>query len=167
MTDQGRKGKEAGGQLLFDWATPPASAQLQGGKRELCQNEHRWPPNHPWHYLPKGDDAAPMPFEKIPASREAGRLLAEDLPKARARRIIQARQLQEAERARLEELRERYQDVVTRGALALSRYDREIAYGGNDELARAGTLALLFNQISVTRGRLKFLEVERQGNRGR
>ncbi|KAB2940445.1 MAG: hypothetical protein KJ057_17285 [Phycisphaerae bacterium] len=81
-----------------------------------------------------------------------------ELPKARAKRIIAVRERLESERRELEAARARYQEIIDRGAEALSRYDREIAYGGNDELARAGTLALLFNQAAWRKGRIACLD---------
>ncbi len=117
-------------------------------------------PGHPWHYLPQGDNASPVPFEDIPASDESARAMERDLPKARAKRIIAVRERLESERRELDEARVRYQEIIDRGAEALSRYDREIAYGGNDELARAGTLALLFNQAAWRKGRIACLERE-------
>lgn len=60
--------------------------------------------------------------------------------------------------AELAERRDRYQSVVERGAEALSRYDREIAYGGNDELARASSLALPYNNIAWLSGRVLGLQ---------
>ncbi len=99
-----------------------------------------------------------MPFDSIPPAEDYGRSLERELPKPAAKRIIKARQLLEGERRGLEQTRLHYEDVIERGAEALSRYDREIAYGGNDELARAGTLALLFNQIAWRKGRIAYLE---------
>jgi hypothetical protein len=80
------------------------------------------------------------------------------LPKPRAKRIIAVRDRLESERRELGEARVLYQEIIDRGAAALSRYDREIAYGGNDEMARAGTLALLYNQIAWRKGRIACLE---------
>lgn len=84
----------------------------------------------------------------------------QELPKPRAKRIIAARERLESEQRELEAARVRYQEIIDRGTEALSRYDREIAYGGNDELARAGTLALLFNQAAWRKGRIACLERE-------
>lgn len=121
-------------------------------------------PGHPWHYLPQGDNASPIPFDDISASEESARAMEKDLPKARAKRIIAVRERLESEQRELQAARARYQEIIDRGAEALSRYDREIAYGGNDELARAGTLALLFNQAAWRKGRIACLE--RQHSRG-
>lgn len=115
-------------------------------------------PGHPWHYLRRGDHRPPIPFADIPASQEAGRALESDLPKSSGKRLLRARELLLSERANLDRERARYEDVIARGVDALSRYDREIAYGGDDELALAGTLALLFSHIAWTKGRLGALE---------
>lgn len=117
-------------------------------------------PGHPWHYLPRGDNASPVPFDDIPASEESARAMEQELPKARTKRIIAVREGLESEQRELEAARARYHEIIDRGAEALSRYDREIAYGGNDELARAGTLALLFNQAAWRKGRIACLERE-------
>lgn len=117
-------------------------------------------PGHPWRYLPQGDNASPVPFEDIPASEESARAMERELPKPRAKRIIAVRERLESEQRELEAARLRYQEIIDRDAKALSRYDREIAYGGNDELARAGTLALLFNQAAWRKGRIACLERE-------
>jgi hypothetical protein len=79
--------------------------------------------------------------------------------------MVKVRKLLEAERKDIEETHKRYQDIIEHGAGALSRYDREIAHRGNDEMARAQSLALLFNQIKWRLGRIAILEREqsRQG----
>lgn len=48
----------------------------------------------------------------------------------------------------LEEDKKRYQDLLERGPAALSDYDRNIAHGGEDELAWASAIALKFIHIS-------------------
>lgn len=95
--------------------------------------------------------------------------MAADLPKPRAKRLARARELLTTEQKDLTATEQRYMDVVERGADALSEYDRTIAYGGNAELARASTLALLYNQIAWRRGRVDCLQREsgRAGGRGR
>lgn len=175
-----------GGQMLFDWesnsATPndetasqPAEDTDVGGQADPVEqssvvpeeitgptpkdtDEPRYEAGHPWHYLPEGDNAPPLPFEDIEPNEEASRSIESDLPKAPARRVAKVRQMLDDERKGLQETRIRYKDVVARGAEALSRYDCEIAYGGNEQLARAGTLALLVNQISWRLGRIAYLE---------
>lgn len=137
--------------------TATESGELESHSAGAAEG-HGFAPGHPWHYIRRGDNAPPVPFDDIPPAEDYGRSLERELPKPAAKRIIKARQILEAERRSLEQARARYEDVIARGAEALSRYDREIAYGGNDELARAGTLALLFNQISWRRGRIAYLE---------
>ncbi|MCK6484508.1 MAG: hypothetical protein HUU22_02105 [Phycisphaerae bacterium] len=172
------------GQLLFDWnaqntndnqpltVQPAHAASALPGIDDApfplpvpadetnanAMDDHGYGPGHPWHYLPDGDNAPPIPFDDIPPAEDYGHSLERELPKPAAKRIIKARGLLAEERRDLEQARARYDDVIARGAAALSRYDREIAYGGNDELARAGTLALLYSQISWRRGRIAYLE---------
>lgn len=120
----------------------------------------RYAPGHPWHYYRLGDNAAPLPFDTIPASDEAGRALARELPKSHTKRLLKARELLAAERQGLEDDRGRYQQIVERGADALSSYDRDIACAGNDEMARAEALAMNVNHIAWRRGRIAWLERE-------
>lgn len=115
-------------------------------------------PGHPWHYYPAGDNAPPVPFEQIPPCEEAGQWLERDLPRNSAKRLQKMRELLERERLQLADDRRRYEDIVARGAAALSRFDREIAYGGNDDLARASALALKYNHIRLGLGRIRWLE---------
>lgn len=138
--------------------SPSPESLVESSHEGESHDEHRYPPNHPWHYTREGDNASPVPFDDIPPAEDYGRSLERDLPKPAAKRIVKARQLLETESRDLREARTHYEDIIARGADALSRYDREIAYGGNDELARAGTLALLYNQIAWRRGRIAFLE---------
>lgn len=56
--------------------------------------------------------------------------------------------------ADLVERRKRLKDVEIQGANALSRYDREIAYSGDLELAVRATKQLLSNQIKYLEGQL-------------
>lgn len=114
-------------------------------------------PGHPWHYYWAGDAAEPLAFEDIPPAEDAGRWLERDLPKNPAKRLARLRELLTSETQRLDEDRRRYEEIVARGAEALSRFDREIAYGGNDELARAGTIALKYNHIRMGLGRVRWL----------
>lgn len=127
---------------------------------EFVSDREPYSPGHPWHYLTRGDNAVPLPADKIQASPSSRPSLDRDLPKEPVKRIVAARRLLDSERERLAELAARYEAVVEHGADALSRYDREIAYGGDLELARAGTIAILHNQIAWTRGRIELLETE-------
>ncbi|MCG3131548.1 MAG: hypothetical protein FLDDKLPJ_02344 [Phycisphaerae bacterium] len=121
-------------------------------------------PTHPWHYFHAGDNAAPMPVNEIPADSDAGRFIESDLPKNPAKRIARLHDLAERERQQLDADVSRYADIVERGAEALSRYDREIAYS-SDALALASALALKYRHISLGRGRLQWIksELERLG----
>lgn len=160
-------------QLQFDWsarnrndnerlakpqADKNASPESEVERTTRSMSGTHYEPGHPWHYLKAGDHAAPIPFDDIPPAEDYDRSLERELPRPTARRLIKAQEILAAERRDLEQARHRYENVLARGADALSRYDREIAYGGNDELARAGTLALMFNQIAWRRGRIAYLE---------
>lgn len=152
---------QAGEPIVTDAALTPAQCvQPRELPKSPRSSASSYGPGHPWHYLPQGDNSGPVPFDDIPASEESARAMERELPKPRAKRIVAVRERLESERRSLEETRARYEAVIERGAEALGRYDREIAYGGNDELARAGTLALMFNQASRGLGRLRLLERE-------
>ena len=124
---------------------------------------HRYDPGHPWHYYHEGDDAPPIPVEDIEPDLEAGRFLERDLPKNRVKRTAKIRALLATEHERLEEDKRRYQDIVERGAEALSRYDREIAHS-SDAMARATALALKYNHIRYGMGRLAWLQTSVDNN---
>lgn len=66
-------------------------------------------------------------------------------------------ELLEHEEQQLAADREQYGEIIVHGAEALSRYDREIAYGGNNELARVSSLALKYNHIRLGLGRVTWL----------
>lgn len=116
----------------------------------------RYDPGHPWHYFSEGDAAPPIPVDEIDADLDAGRGIERDLPKNRSKRIQRMRELLEHERQRVEEDRIRYEDIVQRGAEALSRYDREISHT-SDEMARASALSLKYNHIRFGLGRVAWL----------
>lgn len=115
-------------------------------------------PSHPWHYYRLGDHAAPIPLESIPPSLNAGEDLAARMPKSPIKRAVFLKDMLDAEHCALDEAQRRYQDIAERGAEALSRYDREIAHGGNDELAVASALALTYNHISRALGWVAWLQ---------
>jgi hypothetical protein len=125
----------------------------QGTRRESYE------PSHPWHYFHAGDNAAPVPVDVIPLDADAGQLIESTLPKNRAKRTTALRELAEREQCQLDADKQRYADIVARGAEALSRYDREIAYS-SDALARASALALKYRHISLGRGRLQWIHNE-------
>lgn len=177
-------------QLLFDWSKPddtPVPSPLPqphvqeptiGVQDQPAASEqpinippaaHSYPPGHPWHYCREGDSAAPMPVDAIPPATAIEHTFDRELPRSGPKRIVKARELLNAERQGLEADRQRYQAIVERGADALSRYDREIAHGGDLEMARASALALTFNHIAWRLGRIAVLERElsRANARGR
>ncbi|GIK11155.1 MAG: hypothetical protein BroJett001_32210 [Chloroflexota bacterium] len=143
----------------------PASAAVDPG----AHHDGRYGPGHPWHYHPLADNAAPMPADAIPPAKDLEDTFDRELPRRGPKRIVKARELLDAERRGLEADRQRYQALVERGADALSRYDREIAHGGDLAMARASALALTFNHIAWRLGRIAVLERElsRSTSRGR
>lgn len=146
---------------------PQASMELDAWVRgQVAGTPRRLPydPGHPWHYYWAGNGAEPLTFDEIPPAEDAGRWLERDLPKNPAKRLARMRELLTAETQRLAEDRRRYEEIVARGAQALSHFDREIAYGGNDELARASTIALKYNHIRMGLGRVRWLrdQVDRE-----
>lgn len=143
-------GEEAGRQL-DDWVR----SRVAGTPKRLPYD-----PGHPWHYYWAGDGAEPLAFNEIPPAEDAGRWLERDLPRNPAKRMARLRELLTTETSRLDEDRCRYEDIVARGAAALSQFDREIAHGGNDELARASALALKYNHIRMGLGRVQWLRAQ-------
>lgn len=117
----------------------------------------RYGPGHPWHYLPEGDNAAPIPVDQIEPDIDAGRYIEQELPKNPAKRAEKLRAMLAHEQDRVEEDKRRYQEIVEQGAEALSRYDREIAHT-NDAMAVATALSLKYNHIRYGLGRLVWLE---------
>jgi hypothetical protein len=144
----------------------PEPSDSRDSTRPATKNESAdtegpaYQPNHPWHYYHLGDNAPPVPFDQIPASEGVAQTMVKDLPKAPAKRMVRVRELLESERRELDSTAARYRDVIERGAAALSDYDRNIAHGGNEDLARASTLAILYNRVAWHRGRLDWLETE-------
>jgi hypothetical protein len=170
------------GQLLFDWSksgdAPVPSPLPQPDVHESANGAPdgqalppalSYPPGHPWHYYRLGGNAAPMPVDAIPPATGIEHTFDRELPKPGPKRIVKARELLHAERRGLEADRQRYQAIVERGADALSRYDREIAHGGDLGMARASALALTFNHVAWRLGRIAVLERElsRSNARGR
>ncbi|HWL93126.1 MAG TPA: hypothetical protein VNT79_06300 [Phycisphaerae bacterium] len=117
----------------------------------------RYDPGHPWHYYHEGDAAPPIAVDDIEPDLDAGRFIERDLPKNRAKRTARVGAMLAEERQRVEEDRRRYQEIVERGAEALSRYDREIAHS-SDEMARATALSLKYNHLRWGMGRVAWLE---------
>lgn len=144
--------RHAGIEVVASPPTEHAPVECSHGKSRHSACYH---PGHPWHYLKEGDDADPLPFEAIhPAeSGQLGAALPKDAAKRRAK--LQA-MLVDAER-QLRDDEARYHDLLARGVEALSDYDRDIAYGGNDRLAWASAVALKFNHITNGKGRVLLL----------
>jgi hypothetical protein len=117
----------------------------------------RYDPGHPWHYYHEGDNAQPIPVDQIEADLDIGRFIERELPKNPKKRAEKLQSLLSQERERVEHDKRRYQEIVERGAEALSRYDREIAHT-SDEMARASSLALKYNHIRYGLGRVAWLE---------
>lgn len=153
---------------LQDLRTPeespkPPAEPIEENENPETLNGHpsRWTnygPNHPWYYLPQGDNLPPVPVEQIPAAQGVGRFLEREVPKDPRKRTNKLRELLDIEHHDLSIDIERYQELADKGVAALSRYDREIAHGGNGELARASALALKFNHIAWGKGRVAWLE---------
>lgn len=115
-------------------------------------------PGHPWHYYYKGDGAEPLPLDAIPARATTLEQLGVKLPKSPAKRVAFLQKMLYDQRQQLAQDEARYQELIDRGVKALSKYDREIAHGGDDDLAIASAIALKFNHVSGTRGRVQMLE---------
>lgn len=147
-----------------------AAQRLDAWVRRQAATEHDEPtqydPGHPWHYLPDGDDAKPVPVSEIPASNVERSHLNIKLPKDRKKRAARLRQILADQQTQLEADEARYEELIANGAAALSRYDREIAHGGNDALAWASAIALKFNHIAGGRGRVASLQAELGGRGG-
>ena len=152
-----------------DFGTETAQ-QLDAWVRREAAAEHDEPtqydPGHPWHYLPDGDNAQPVPVNEIPASNVERSHLNIKLPKDRKKRAAKLRQILADQQTQLEADVARYEELIANGAAALSRYDREIAHGGNDALAWASAIALKFNHIAGGRGRVAWLQAELGGRGG-
>lgn len=135
--------------MLDEWVrTQHAATNCTGGNYDA---------GHPWYYYRGGDNRPPLAVSEIEPNYAAGEFIAERLPKTPAKRTQKLRELLTQEETQLATDQRRYQDLIDRGAEALSQFDREIAHGGNDELARASALALKFNHIRNGLGRIVWL----------
>ncbi len=123
------------------------------------EREPQYDPGHPWFYLPQGDERLPIPLNEIQANPTLMATFNEKLPRDAKKREQKLRESLEAERTGLESDKLRYQEIVERGAEALSEYDRTIAYE-NDEIARAGSLALTYNHLCHRLSRIRWLEMQ-------
>jgi hypothetical protein len=125
-------------------------------------NDQEYDPGHPWHYSERGDGAEPMPVESIPSRPITSEQFGVKWPKAAPKRRTVMQQMLKSQHKQLAEDEARYQDLIDRGTDALSAYDKEIAHGGNEDLAWASAIALKYNHIAGGRGRVQWLS-ERVG----
>jgi len=142
----------------------PAAAQLDRwvkGKITAEEGvEFNYDPGHPWHHYHEGDAAEPPLLADIPARSTTESQVGTKLPKNPAKRRLLLERMADEQRRQLVEDERRYQDLVERGVEALSRYDRTISSGGNDEMAWATAIALKYSHICWGRGRVQWLEKE-------
>jgi hypothetical protein len=120
--------------------------------------EAQYDPGHPWHYYAEGDGMEPMSVDEIAPTLTDEAWIASSLPKNRTKRVEKLRQMLGDQESQLAQDKQRYIDLVKRGAQALSDYDRQIAHGGNDELAWASSIALKYNHIRNGLGRVAWLK---------
>ncbi|MCE9590262.1 MAG: hypothetical protein K8S99_07035 [Planctomycetes bacterium] len=137
---------------------PTSTSECPEADAATVSKPHQYGPGHPWHYLAEGDGAAPPAVEEIEAAPFKPEHLGVKLPKNPQKRQAMLRKMLADQRRQLEQDTERYQDVLERGVEALSRYDREIAYGGNDHLAVASTIAFKHSHIAYAKARVAWLE---------
>jgi len=130
-----------------------------GSDRPIAPRTLQYDPGHPWFYLARGDGQQPVPLSEIPARKCDGRFI-DKLPKDPAKRRVKLERLLADEVAHLAGYELNYTDLIKRGGQALSEYDRNIAYGGDEELAVASSLALRFNHIAHCRGRVRWLQAK-------
>lgn len=114
-------------------------------------------PGHPWHYYHEGDNADVVPVDQIPAAPLTPVHLGVKLPRDAAKRRNKLNIMLEDATRQLKQDEQRYEELTDRGVEALSRYDREIAHGGDDDLAWASAIALKYNHIRYGRGRVSLL----------
>jgi hypothetical protein len=120
-------------------------------------NDHEYDPGHPWHYCERGDGAEPMPVESIPARPITSEQFSVKWPKNPVKRRAAMQQMFASQQKQLAEDETRYQDLIDRGTDALSAYDKDIAHGGDEQLAWASAIALKYNHITGGRGRVQWL----------
>jgi hypothetical protein len=146
-----------------DFGQPAATELGKWAKGKVAADEGRdfnYDPGHPWYYYHEGDGAEPPLLADIPARATTEDQIGTKFPKnpVKRRSVLermatdQARQLADDER--------RYQELTERGVDALSKYDREISSGGNEDLAWATAIALKYSHICWGKGRAQWLEKE-------
>lgn len=119
--------------------------------------EHNYARGHPWFYYAEGDGAAPVPLDSIEPAELTVEQLAGKLPKCPVKRREKLESMLREATSQAVRDEERYQELITRGAEALSHYDRTIAYGGNDPLGWASAMAFAFNHVRYSRGQKQLL----------
>ena len=138
-----------------------AARRLDGWVHHQVETQRRevhYDPGHPWHYLYRGDGQKPVPVDGIrPGPREM-KPSTTRLPRDRAKRLKKLRDMRAERQARLEADRRRYVQLVEMGAAALSEFDRSIAHGGDEELAWASAVALVYTHIRNGLGWLAWAE---------
>jgi hypothetical protein len=146
--------------LDFDaWQTDRTGA----AQSEVVQQEIDCPGydlGHPWHYLACGCGGTPIPVEHIPSPPPSPHDAPLKLPTNPVKRTAKLRAIYQDEQRCLVKCKARYEEIVANGVDALSWYDREIAYGGDLELAWAGSIALAYNHVVSCQGRLAWLRRE-------
>jgi hypothetical protein len=125
---------------------------------ETNRGATEYEPGHPWHYLAQGDSRSPVPVDEISPGPVDAATAAAKLPKDRATREKKLRALRAHQKSRLAADRQRYTQLVDLGAAALSDFDRNIAYAGDEELAWASAVALAYTSIRSGLGRLAWIE---------
>lgn len=129
-----------------------------GGRREATDRPTQYGPGHPWHYYREGDASEPCPVEAIPPGRGTCEDFGIRLPADTAKRRVRLESLRIESADAVAQAERRYQELIDRGVEALSSYDRQIAYGGNDDLAWASSIALAYNQVRFARGKAVVLK---------
>ena len=137
-------------------------AEKEQRDSDIKSSDSRWrgyPPNHPWHYLPQGDAARPVAANDIPASTVDEKCVwfVGKLPKDAAKRDAALHALLSERNGDLAARIHRYDDIRAHGVSVLSAFDRQIAYGNDDDMAFACTMAMLFNQIAELKGQVAWL----------
>ena len=99
-----------------------------------------------------------MSVDQIPPADVRDEPFPRKLPRSKEKRRVVIRQMLDYQRRQLQQDKRRYQELLDRGPTALSDYDRNIVHGGDDELAWASAVALMFNCISGGLGRVGRLE---------
>jgi hypothetical protein len=140
---------------------PEAAEQLDRWARLKAQVEDSssgFDASHPWHYYREGDAAEPIPAEQIPPHAPGENDVPFKLPKNPSKRSEALRQWLADQRRQLEEDCRRYAELLEHRIDALSDYDRNIAHGGNEDMAWSTAVALKYNHIRLGKGRVAWLE---------